>query len=108
MSHRGDGIAAIAGCVCLDSDGQRGHIGLLAVDPECQGRGFGATLLRAAESLCEKKMCCPEIELEVVSVRDDLFPFYAKMGYERTGMAPFPVESLLKQPAHFVVMRRSK
>ena len=105
---RGDDSATIAGCVCLDCDGRRGHIGLLSVDPEFQGRGFGAKLLRAAESLCKLKMCCPEIELEVVSVREDLFPFYARMGYERFGTAPFPVESRLLQSAHLVVMRRSK
>jgi len=102
------GPRQIAGCVCLDCDGHRGHIGLLSVEPDFQGRGLGAKLLRAAESQCQMEMCCPEIELEVVSVRDDLFPFYAKMGYERVGTVPFPIESLLKQPAHLVVMRRSK
>ena len=71
-------------------------------------RGLGAKLLRAAEAQCQANMYCPVIELEVVSVRDDLFPFYAKMGYERVGTLPFPVESRLKQPTHLVVMRRSK
>ncbi|MEP6835381.1 MAG: GNAT family N-acetyltransferase [Gemmatimonas sp.] len=96
----------IVACVCLDCDGHRGHIGLLSVDPDHQGRGLGAKLLRAAELLCAEKFCCPVIELEVVSERHDLFPFYAQMGYERTGVAPFPNESLLKKPAHMVVMQK--
>lgn len=98
----------IIGCVSLNCDGTRGHIGLLSVDPDFQGRGLGALLLRAAESLCKTKMGCANIELAVVNLRDDLFPFYERMGYQRTDTAPFPDESRLKQPAHLVVMRRMK
>lgn len=97
---------AIAGCVCLDCDGKRGHIGLLSVDPQFQGHKLGAKLLRAAESFCQSQMGCADIELEVVSVRHDLFPFYEKMGYERIGIMPFPAEDLLIVPAHLVVMRK--
>ena len=98
----------LAGCVCLHCDGQRGHIGLLSVDPDFQRRGLGGLLLRAAESLCARNMGCAQIELEVVSLREELFGFYASMGYERAGIIPFPDESRLKQPAHMVVMRRAK
>jgi ribosomal protein S18 acetylase RimI-like enzyme len=103
-----DGTKVIIGCVCLDCDGQRGHIGLLSVDPDCQGRGLGAELLRAAERECQQRMCCPAIELEVVSVRDELFPFYEHMGYERVGRVPFPQPDRLKVPADLVVMRKKK
>ncbi len=104
--ERDDAAPIIVGCVCLDCDGQRGHIGLLSVDPEFQGQGLGAKLLHSAESLCEETMGCAAIELDVVSVRAELFPFYDHMGYVRTGTKPFPDESRLKQPAHMVVMQK--
>lgn len=101
-----DESPALAGCVCLDCDGHRGHIGLLSVNPEAQGRGLGAQLLRAAEAHCQQQMCCPIMELDVVSVRHELFGFYEHMGFVRTGELPFPQEARLKQPAHLVTMQK--
>ncbi|MGV3709326.1 MAG: GNAT family N-acetyltransferase [Gemmatimonas sp.] len=103
-----NGAREIIGCVCLDCNGQRGHIGLLSVDPDYQGRGLGAELLRAAERECEQRMGCADIELDVVSVRDELFPFYERMGYERVDRIPFPQPDRLKVPADLVVMRKKK
>ncbi|MEO7997835.1 MAG: GNAT family N-acetyltransferase [Gemmatimonadaceae bacterium] len=98
----------IMGSVCIDCNGNRGHIGLLSVDPDFQGKGLGAKLLRAAEMHCRAQMCCPIIELEVVSTRTDLFGFYEHMGYERVGERPFPAPELLIQPANLVVMYKVK
>ena len=95
------------GGVCLDCDGKRGHIGLLSVDPDFQGLGVGAALVRAAESHCSAHRCCPEMELEVVSSRLDLFAFYEKLGYARAGERPFPAPDLLIQPAQLALMRKS-
>lgn len=101
-----DGVQRLAGCVCIDCDGQRGHVGLLSVNPDLQGQGLGARLLQAAELHCQNQMCCPIIELDVVSVRTELFGFYEHMGFVRTGILPFPVEERLIQPAHLVVMQK--
>lgn len=102
-----DDSKRIMGSVCIDCDGKRGHIALLSVDPDFQGKGLGAKLLRAAETHCRAQMCCPIIELEVVSSRIDLFGFYERMGYKRVGERPFPAPELLLQPANLVVMYRS-
>lgn len=101
-----DGQPRLAGCVCVDCDGKRGHIGLLSVNPDLQGTGMGARLLKAAESHCQQQMCCPIIELDVVSLRTELFGFYEHMGFVRTGVLPFPDEEKLIQPAHLVVMQK--
>lgn len=101
-----NGEKALAGCVCVDCDGKRGHVGLLSVNPDIQGRGFGARLLRAAEQHCGKMMCCPIIELDVVSLRTELFGFYEHMGFRRTGEIPFPAEDKLIHPAHLVIMQK--
>jgi ribosomal protein S18 acetylase RimI-like enzyme len=101
-----DGKMSLAGCVCVDCDGTRGHVGLLSVNPDIQGRGFGARLLRAAEEHCGQMMCCPIIELDVVSLRTELFGFYEHMGFTRTGEMPFPVEDKLIKPAHLVIMQK--
>lgn len=101
-----EGVGQLAGCVCIDCDGQRGHIGLLSVNPDNQGQGLGAHLLKAAEVHCQKQLCCPIIELDVVSLRAELFGFYEHMGFVRTGVLPFPDEGKLIQPAHLVVMQK--
>lgn len=102
-----DGSGRIMGCVCIDCDGKRGHIALLSVDPDFQGKGLGEKLLRAAEAHCNSQMCCPIVELEVVSSRTNLFGFYEHMGYKRVGERPFPAPELLLQPANLVVMYKS-
>lgn len=96
----------LLGCVCLHCDGQRGHVGLLSVHPSMQGHGLGRLLLGAAERHCHQHMCCPLIELDVVNLRSDLFPFYEKMGFVRTGVLPFPDEPRLLRPAHLVTMQK--
>lgn len=102
----GDNTNQMMGCVCVDCDGERGHIGLLSVDPDFQGRRVGAALLRAAEEHCAAHLCCPVMELEVVSSRLDLFGFYEKHGYVRSGERPFPDAELLIVPANLAIMRK--
>jgi len=101
-----EGVPQLAACVCLDCDGTRGHIGLLSVNPDLQGKGLGARMLKAAEQHCQREMCCPTIELDVVNLRTELFAFYEHMGFTRTGVLPFPDESRLIHPAHLVVMQK--
>ncbi len=63
-------------------------------------------MLHAAEAHCQRQLCCPIIELDVVNLRTELFGFYEHMGYVRTGILPFPDESRLMQPAHLVTMQK--
>jgi GNAT superfamily N-acetyltransferase len=95
----------LVGCVYAQrrSDG-RGYIGLLAVDPLRKGRGVGKILMAAAEEWC-RAAGCAMVDLSVVSVRTELFPFYASLGYVERGVAPF-ADRPTKLPCHFVVLTK--
>ncbi len=95
----------LVGCVYAErrSDG-RGYIGLLAVDPVRKGGGIGKILMAAAEDWC-RAAGCAMVDLSVVSVRTELFPFYASLGYVEQGAAPFDVRPT-KLPCHFVLLTK--
>ncbi|HMO55626.1 MAG TPA: GNAT family N-acetyltransferase [Tepidiformaceae bacterium] len=97
----------IVGAVRVNVEGERGHFGMLSVDPAQQGTGLGRALIEAAERFCAERGCT-WMDLEVASPRSELPPLYRKFGYEVSGEAPWPDEALdeLKTPAHFVVMSK--
>ena len=82
----------------------RGYVGLLAVDPPRKGHGIGKILMLAAEGWC-RESGCSVVDLSVVSVRTELFPFYAALGYVEQSVAPFG-EKPTKLPCHFVIMTK--
>lgn len=45
--------------------------------------------------------------LQVVNVRSDLFPYYRKLGYVKTGEAPYPYPDRLSRPVHFEVYTKT-
>jgi N-acetylglutamate synthase-like GNAT family acetyltransferase len=94
----------LAGSVYVRLNGERGYLGLLAVDPARQARGLGARLIAAAEEFARESGALL-MELTVVSVRLELPPFYARFGYTVYGTEPFPEEQLpVTQPCHLVRM----
>lgn len=102
-----EGPEGIEGCVYVEPRGSVGYFGLLAVAPSRQGQGLGRRLVAAAEAHLRDGRCSI-VEILVVNWREDLFPFYARLGYAEAGAAPFPEsdhERLLR-PSHFVVMRK--
>jgi GNAT superfamily N-acetyltransferase len=94
-----------AGCVYIEPRGQRCYLGLLSVNPALQGAGLGRKLMQAAEDRA-RELCCEFIDLQVVNLREELPPFYRRMGYVETGTSEFPpgVETLL--PCHFLHMSK--
>lgn len=104
-----DGDAGrLAGCVHVVVNGTRGHFGLLSVDPALQRAGLGRSLVVAAEDYC-RQAGCHEMDLVYVNVRNELPPFYRRMGYVETGAtSPLPgAGGKLKQPAHLVEMLKA-
>jgi N-acetylglutamate synthase-like GNAT family acetyltransferase len=94
-----------AGCVHLKIDGDRGHFAMLSIDPVKQGKGFGRALVDEAEARC-RAAGCRQMDIEVVNLRDELPPFYQRLGYVETGTAPFPDMEHSTMPCHFILMSK--
>ncbi|MBK9031159.1 MAG: GNAT family N-acetyltransferase [Myxococcales bacterium] len=97
----GELVAAVY--VRIDDD--RGTIGVLAVAPDCQGRGLGRRLVAVAEALCVA-VGCTAAELAIVNLRQELGPWYKSQGYREVGTAPFD-QGLATQPCHLVRMHKT-
>src|SRR6185369_15569519 len=97
--------STLAGCVYVEQRGERGYFGLLAVDPSRQRSGLGRYLVVAAETHF-REIGCRVVDLETTNVREELPPFYRKLGYADSGTAPFPSEVKTKIPCHLITMSK--
>jgi GNAT superfamily N-acetyltransferase len=93
------------GSVYVELRGDRGYIGLLAVDPARQGAGFGRVLMTAAETYCRDHGAL-HADLSVVNLRAELPPFYRHLGYTDCGTEPFTDVEQATQPCHFMLMTK--
>ena len=83
----------------------RGFLGTLAVAPDCQGRGLARALVEAVEDQC-RRADCAFLDLSVVNLRTELFPFYAKLGFTPSGILPFPKPEKVLLPLHLVQLSK--
>jgi N-acetylglutamate synthase-like GNAT family acetyltransferase len=95
----------LIGCVYAELQGECGYFGLLAVDLARQHRGLGRRLVDRAENHA-RAAGCRAMDLRIVSVREELPPFYRRLGYVETGTAPFPEEIKSKLPCHCILMSK--
>jgi GNAT superfamily N-acetyltransferase len=85
----------------MEINGDRGHFGLLAVDPAYQGKGVARALIDAVEQKCVAHGC-HHVDIEVVNLRDDLPPFDSKLGFKVDGTKEFSPPEELTREAHLV------
>jgi GNAT superfamily N-acetyltransferase len=93
------------GSVYVEVRGDRGYLGLLAVDPDRQGNGYGRALMNAAEEYFRQNGAL-HADLRVVNLREELPPFYRQLGYVECGTEPFSDPAEATRPCHFVVMTK--
>ncbi|MEU6097041.1 GNAT family N-acetyltransferase [Streptomyces sp. NPDC047079] len=82
---------AIVACCQLEHRGEHAYFGMFAVSPALQGAGLGKAVIAEAERMAQGAWGATEMQMTVISVRDDLIAWYERRGYRRTGrMTPFP------------------
>ncbi len=96
----------LVGCVYVETRGERGYFGLLAVDPARQKAGWGSLLIAAAEDDC-RLAGCRAMDLTIVNLRQELPEYYRRFGYQESGILPFPADQHPpKLPCHLVRMSK--
>jgi ribosomal protein S18 acetylase RimI-like enzyme len=111
--HLGEGTFVLAeapgegfvGSIFTRIEGTEGYFGMLSVHPDRQHHGVGRALIAEAERRALEARCA-SMRLVVVNLRDDLIPWYERLGYVERGTAPFAEPDKLKMPAVFVEMVR--
>jgi ribosomal protein S18 acetylase RimI-like enzyme len=83
-----DADGRIAACVYVETRGERGYVGQLAVDPARQGQGIGRRMMRASEEHL-RRLGCVAVDIIVLGLRPDLPPFYERLGFVETSRGPF-------------------
>lgn len=99
-----DGADALAACAYVELHGTRAYMGMLAVDPSMQGRGFGRRMIAAVENRAIDAGCTG-IDIKIVDRRVELPPLYRALGFRDNGTAPFD-DPLLTKPCHFLLMSK--
>lgn len=95
----------LLGSVFCSVEHSRGYLGLLSVDPDARGQGLSRLLLATVEQHC-REAGCNFLDITVVNAREDLFPFYARLGFAGYGVLPFPVPERARQPLQLVKMTK--
>jgi predicted N-acetyltransferase YhbS len=95
----------IVGMLLQEYDHDVMHFGPLAVLPEWCGRGVGRALIYKAMEMARSKGA-RTVEISVINLRDELVPFYERMGFVKCGEAPYPLPERLSRPCHFVLYKK--
>ena len=96
---------AVIGCVYIKKEGDRAYLGMLSVDRSRQRQGLGRELVTWAESHVAAQGC-RFMDMHIVDLREELFPYYRALGYREAGTLPFEDSGRISRPCHFVVMTK--
>jgi len=93
MKKQGEVLVAeangnVIACIYVELHGSRGYFGMLSVSPQSQGTGAGRAMVEAAENYCRERGCT-DMDIDVLNMRPELFPYYRKLGYFETGTEEF-------------------
>jgi len=81
----------LVACANLERRGVVAYFGMFSVRPDAQGTGLGRAMLAEDERIAKSDWKCTEMQMTVISVRDELIAWYERRGYRRTGIySPFP------------------
>lgn len=78
-------------CAQLERLGDAAYFGMFSVRPGLQGNGVGRAVLAEAERIAREEWQCAQMQMTVISIRDELVAWYERRGYRRSGVyKPFP------------------
>ena len=95
----------IWGTVYITSSNDRGYMGTLSVDPNRQGSGIAKALIAATEEQCRRDGS-KFLDITVLDLRTDLFPFYARLGFSPNAMEPFLRPAKIIRPVRLIRMTK--
>jgi N-acetylglutamate synthase-like GNAT family acetyltransferase len=83
---------ALLACAHLERRNAKvAYFGMFSVRPDLQGAGVGRAMLAEAERIARDEWRSEEMQMTVISIRDELIAWYERRGYRRTGVySPFP------------------
>jgi GNAT superfamily N-acetyltransferase len=98
----------IVACVYIESHGERGYFGMLAIEPSQQGNGLGRQMVEAVEKHCHERGCL-WMDMNILSLRPELLPFYRHLGYAESGTEEFRASRRLKHgfECHRIIMSKA-
>ncbi|MBA3023071.1 MAG: GNAT family N-acetyltransferase [Gammaproteobacteria bacterium] len=86
--HDGETIGSVH---LLRQDAQTAYLGMLVIKPGLQGRGLGSRLMDEAERFLMEQWSVSRLQMQVITLREELIAFYERRGFSRTGeFKPFP------------------
>jgi len=89
----------IIGCVHLEKNGSKCHLGMLSVDVNYQNGGLGKILMDKSEEYAKNEFKCDMMEMKVIGQRTELVEYYIRRGYFKTGgREPFILNSHFGKP----------
>jgi ribosomal protein S18 acetylase RimI-like enzyme len=102
-----DTAGRLLGSIYMEDRGQRGYLGMLAVDPARQRGGLGRRLMAETENRL-REQGCKAVDIIVLNLRPELPPIYERFGYAITGTEEFKPSRTLKQGAecHGILMTK--
>lgn len=102
-----DGAGRLIGCVYTEVRGERGYMGMLAVDPARQRSGLGTRIMEAAEEHLRRQGCVA-VDILVLNLRTELPPIYRRHGFVETGTQKEGLHRKIKRGMewHFIVMSK--
>ncbi|MEO6689144.1 MAG: GNAT family N-acetyltransferase [Dokdonella sp.] len=91
LAESADGT--LLACAHVEKIGDAGYFGMFSVRPTLQGGGVGRAMLAEAERVARDDWTCNEMQMTVISIRDELVAWYERRGYRRSGVfKPFPYD----------------
>lgn len=82
----GESNGDVVACAHVAVEDDAGYFGMFSVRPNLQGHGIGKLMLTEAERIARDELQQSAMRMTVIDVRDELIEYYARRGYQRTGI----------------------